>query len=404
MISKVTVLASCFLLMHLAEGRGNGQSTTGTGVVNSPPPSDSKTNQPPSVKVVPISASGIRETTSAGLGNTVTVALEGLDTWSKGSNDPNNLRLFLGGRMLEGCEPILVNREQNYVNFRLEIKPDDREKWVDIFTETIRSGKYAVPISIGPKDTKEPFQSKERLHLQVYPAYTVWVVLLLAAMLICLIWLSYASDLLREGRKTEKGKGPNIPFSLAKVQMAWWFFLVIAAYLYVWLITGDYSTPNSSVLALIGISATTGLAAVAVDRNKASDIARQRTALEIQEAALAGRIAQIEAGNPAADSSLDQELQQKRAQIKEVHEKLLRVDPMPPPPTSRGFVRDLLEDGSGVSFHRFQMFVWTIVLGIVFVSSIYQKLAMPEFSVGLLGLLGITSGTYIGFKLPETPK
>jgi hypothetical protein len=124
----------------------------------------------------------------------------------------------------------------------------------------------------------------------------------------------------------------------------------------------------------------------------------------VQQAALASRIAEIEAASPVPDSTLDKELQQKRSQIKEVNEKLVRLDPSPTTQTSRGFVRDLLQDGSGVSFHRFQMVVWTIVLGIVFVSSIYQKLAMPDFNVGLLGLLGISSGTYIGFKFPEAPK
>jgi hypothetical protein len=396
-ISKTAVLASCLLLINPAGSRIDGQSTTGDQTASSPQPAHG------SIKVVPVSSSGIRQNTSAGLGNSVTVALEGLDAWSK-DYDPNNLRLFLGGRMLEGCRPILVSREQNYVNFRLEIKPEDRDKWVDIFTETIRSGKYDVPISVGPRDSNEPFRSNERLHLQVYPAYTFLVVLLLIAMLLWLVWLGYATDLLRDGPPTKKGQRPTTPFSLGKVQMGWWFFLVIAAFLYVWLITGDYNTLNKSILALLGISAATGLAAAVFERKKSSDLAGERKALEAQEAALTARVAQIESENPIADSSLDHELQQKRSQINEVHEKLVRLDPEPPPSVSRGLIGDLLREGAGMSFHRFQMVVWTIVLGIVFVSSTYQKLTMPEFSLSLLGLLGISSGTYIGFKFPEPPK
>jgi len=64
-------------------------------------------------------------------------------------------------------------------------------------------------------------------------------------------------------------------------------------------------------------------------------------------------------------------------------------------------LRDLLSDGSGYSFHRFQIFAWTIVLGIIFVSSVYNNLTMPEFSTTLLGLMGLSAGTYIGFKFPE---
>jgi hypothetical protein len=68
---------------------------------------------------------------------------------------------------------------------------------------------------------------------------------------------------------------------------------------------------------------------------------------------------------------------------------------------SVSFLRDILSDSSGYSFHRFQIFAWTIVLGIIFVSSVYNNLNMPEFSPTLLGLMGLSSGTYIGFKFPE---
>jgi hypothetical protein len=37
----------------------------------------------------------------------------------------------------------------------------------------------------------------------------------------------------------------------------------------------------------------------------------------------------------------------------------------------------------------------------MFVSSVYNRLTMPEFSATLLGLMGLSSGTYIGFKFPE---
>jgi hypothetical protein len=71
------------------------------------------------------------------------------------------------------------------------------------------------------------------------------------------------------------------------------------------------------------------------------------------------------------------------------------------PTVSSGFLRDILSDSSGYSFHRFQIFAWTIVLGIIFMSSVYNNLTMPEFSPTLLGLMGLSAGTYIGFKFPE---
>ncbi len=63
---------------------------------------------------------------------------------------------------------------------------------------------------------------------------------------------------------------------------------------------------------------------------------------------------------------------------------------------------DLLAENNLISFHRFQIFVWTLILGLIFVANVYNELAMPQFSATLLGLLGIGAGAYVGFKLPET--
>jgi len=71
-------------------------------------------------------------------------------------------------------------------------------------------------------------------------------------------------------------------------------------------------------------------------------------------------------------------------------------------PTWKGVMYDLLAENNLISFHRFQIFVWTLILGIMFVANVYNEPAMPEFSATLLGLLGISAGTYVGFKLPET--
>ena len=58
-------------------------------------------------------------------------------------------------------------------------------------------------------------------------------------------------------------------------------------------------------------------------------------------------------------------------------------------------------EANGISFHRFQMAAWTIVLGIIFVKGVYENLAMPEFNTTLMGLLGLSAGTYLGLKIPE---
>ncbi|MFP5284494.1 MAG: hypothetical protein ACLGI9_02030, partial [Thermoanaerobaculia bacterium] len=68
---------------------------------------------------------------------------------------------------------------------------------------------------------------------------------------------------------------------------------------------------------------------------------------------------------------------------------------------SEGFLLDVLSDNYGVNFHRFQALAWTGVLGIIFASHVYRDLAMPQLSETLLGLMGISSGTYLSLKIPE---
>jgi hypothetical protein len=99
--------------------------------------------------------------------------------------------------------------------------------------------------------------------------------------------------------------------------------------------------------------------------------------------------------------SLNKQLQNSRQRLSQVNQQIQGLTPATDTSISKGFVRDILSDGGGYSFHRYQIVAWTIVLGIIFISSVYNNLTMPEFSTTLLGLMGISSGTYIGFKFPE---
>jgi len=70
--------------------------------------------------------------------------------------------------------------------------------------------------------------------------------------------------------------------------------------------------------------------------------------------------------------------------------------------SSHGFWRDLVTDECGaVALHRFQIVAWTAILGGVFLRGVLWDLSMPELSATTLALMGISSGTYIGFKLPQ---
>jgi hypothetical protein len=71
------------------------------------------------------------------------------------------------------------------------------------------------------------------------------------------------------------------------------------------------------------------------------------------------------------------------------------------PQRSRNILRELVTDDTGVALHKVQVVVWTIVLCGAFLYLVGRDLEMPVFDGTLLTLMGISSGTYLGFKWPE---
>jgi hypothetical protein len=165
----------------------------------------------------------------------------------------------------------------------------------------------------------------------------------------------------------------------------------------------------------MGISAGTALSEAMIDSSKRDTASDQMQSLVAEKQALEQSLPQVQSqldvlnakptllpDDTANRDSLNNQLQVGRKRLAEMNQTIQSLTPPADAGVSKGFLRDILSDASGYSFHRFQIFAWTIILGIMFVSSVYNNLTMPEFSATLLGLMGISSGTYIGFKFPET--
>lgn len=272
------------------------------------------------------------------------------------------------------------------------------------FSKKERKLETPVIVSVGYDDQAPvAFESKNdknaRLVL-VDPLYLGLFIAVMLVVLVLLIWLSISSGILR---------GPfrdipvdQRPFSLGRTQMAFWFFLVACSYFFIWLITGNLNTITGSVLALIGISSATYLssAALSSDKDKQALAARQKLRKDIE----ALEVTLEELGNlikKTPTSKAKKELQ-KQEMEKTIEKRLLedelrsKTDKL----KTNGFFKDLVSDANGVSLNRFQIAVWTGVLGIIFVISVFKSMSMPQFDTTLLALMGISGGTYIGFKIP----
>ena len=229
----------------------------------------------------------------------------------------------------------------------------------------------------------------------------VWLALLLAIVVALLVY-ARRSDLLRDGPALA---GVRQPYSVARVQMAWWFFLILTGFSYIWMVTGDNDTISPSLLALMGISAATAVAAVAISPAEARVGARGN--LLDEEVAVVDKAIDrlvVDAADALARGSAELqavlarrrgELEQRRAAL------IVERSSLGAAASSQGFWRDLVTDDRGaVALDRFQIVAWTAILGGVFLQSVVWDLSMPEFSATTLALMGISSGTYIGFKLP----
>lgn len=142
------------------------------------------------------------------------------------------------------------------------------------------------------------------------------------------------------------------PYSFARVQLWWWTLIICGSYLGIYAITGIYWSLNSTCLILLGISTATTVSGALVDTRQIED------------------------------------------------PKVIRTQDAP----SQGFLKDILSDEQGVSMHRFQALVFNVAYGASFVISVFDEGnegKFPEYGEFTLGLMGISSATYLAMKTNE---
>jgi hypothetical protein len=347
-ICLLTLLGAQPLAAQLEPAPEAGGGGTAAGAQASPggqPPAA------PTARVVDATSSDRDHPKRAGLGDGITVKVENLKpALEKIKDGCAGLVLFLNEIPIQGVPPESCSLATGDVRFTLDRTDDSDRAWHALLEEPIAFHKI-ISVSVGPEGDLSFPTDEKNFQLIVLPElqfYGYFAGLLLFFLL--LVRLALRTSLLRESAAAPLA-GKLAPYSLSRFQLAFWSFLVVAAYVFIWIITEELDTITGSVLALLGIGSSTALAASLIDAGKATATA-------------------------AADVVTES--------------------------VSRGFLHDVLSDEHGISLYRFQLFVWTLVLGVIFIASVYNGLQMPQFNPTLLGLMGISSGTYLGFKVPES--
>ena len=323
----------------------------------SAPPVASQNPPTPALRVTRAVSQNSKYPNRAALGDMVTVEVEGLATLLNSDSQVrcSDLVLFLDEIAIEGSPPESCSPGEGRVRFRLDRTDKSDHAWHILLSEPTGFVK-PIMVSVGPSsDLAYPTDVRD-FELEVLPRTELFCYFgMLAISLALLVRLARKNSLLRDAAAVPKGR--QAPFSLSRFQLAFWSTLVIAAYLFIWMITDELDTLTGSVLVLLGIGSGTALSDAVIGSGKA---------------------------NPAGDTPA-----------------VTDAEALTPPRSSKGFLNDLLSDDHGISIYRFQLFAWTLVLGVIFCAAVYDGLQMPQFSTTLLGLMGLSSGTYLGFKVPE---
>jgi hypothetical protein len=321
---------------------------------------------------------------------------------------PQKIVLYLDGRKINERDPVKegkLGKDKDTIEFPLKQhqaeEGGNKDAWLDLLGSPkknlfLRPTKievglergYVIPDNIG-------------FMLSRINKFWFWVCqVIIGVFLIAGIILAIKSDILRDTGPTPEND--KKPWSLARCQMAFWFFLVTISFLFIWLVTGALDTITDSVLGLMGIGSGTALGAALIDASedkpeKLNKLKMQREKLQTEWNAL---LVEKNTATPVPENSqlLKTNQDEINTELKRVNEQIQNINT---PKKTAGFFIDLVSGPSGVTLHRFQMVAWTVILGIIFVFSVWKRLSMPEFGVMLLALQGLSAGTYLGFKIPE---
>lgn len=346
--------------------------------------------------------------------NEITVAVENLAEYLKQpGKSADKFILYLDWRPLKGLSSRLGTIDtkdgtKDVLIFDVRRTPDSRDQWSALLSRPLwgRKGfKYNVPVSVGYDEEKPVPTAVKNYELVVVNQVGFWIfVVTFALSLYVFWWLAKNKGIIRDpcpGMPAERR-----PYSLGRTQMAFWFFVIATSYVLIWMITSDRDSLTEQALGLLGISTATALGAAVVGASKTNADESNGKALELERATIENRLRQFPEERGAQPEKLDElnkEEAEKLARLEQIKKELATLNQRGQPQVSEGFFTDLLSDAEGISLHRFQMAIWTVVLGIIFVANVFNSLAMPELSGTLLALMGISGGTYIGFKFPEKP-
>jgi hypothetical protein len=332
--------------------------------------------------------------------------------------DAEHAVLFLDGRAITGLTGTIYSSNDKALIFHLVRNDDNKAAWqpllaapglkprsvaVGIWLTKPDPGNKTPPPPLARADGVQPTFDLVVLSPRSLVAGAVAVLLVMAA-----VWAGATKTNILKDALLPQLAPEEQTYSLGRSQMAFWFTLIFAAFVFLFFMLWDYNTLTTQSLVLMGLSGATSIFSVAVDAAKDTPIGAANETLRAiglrtydDVLRLDQEIAERQAGLKNTPSTDADTILKLRTEISDRLNKKRSWRELTRPFVSQGWYRDLTTDNNGPALHRLQMFVWTLAIGVLFIVEVYRSLALPEFSATLLALMGITSASYIGFKYPE---
>lgn len=361
----------------------------------------------------PESALRVRKVDQArsGFGGRLVVTVDGLGALPRdGSRTADSLMLFVNGYAIRDTRGQPVGFTGNEVSFRLGYTQASRDAWTAILSgSSLRPRRVRIGVGFpGGRELRPVNEARPAtIVFRPFNELRLWAsglgfVLALAGF----VYMVFRSGVLRDSAEESGRPMHERPFSLGRAQAAAWFFAIVAGFLYIRLVSDDYNSLNAQALMLLGLGTLTQAASGLVDntlRDRArATLARMRPRL----ARMRSEVAEMQAlegatTTPAALAQLRTTLAVSRETMDDAALQVRRAEAVLAGAPSKGFVADLVSDAQGVSLPRFQMAVWTVILIGIYITEVTTTWSMPTFNPELLGLMGISGGAFVGFKLVE---
>lgn len=406
---------------------------------------------------------GSGEIREVSLGDRIKVNVNGLSKAIKKDSqfDPNQLVLQLNGYPLKNVRGTYLEPDQ--LIFQLAHQETSSNEWNAIL-EAVWHEKRTVLVTVGCPDGqriqfKDPKDLRSNtLTILLWDSARRYIILIPIGLLLFVVFTKEFRDALRGSGITS-----NRVFSLGRFQLAWWSYLILFSFLGLYAVTGSYQNIiTSQSMILLGISTATTVGSSMIDSNgenrqidpdaetylkklddrfkelKKFDGAKQiakiiahikgidtqlvnldstmssiqdhlsktndPNSLKLKESLDSYKSQKITLQNDKAQCQKNRDSikgwkHRREKELSKVKEEMNRIEQQ-----SENFFKDILTNPSGeINLHRYQIFIWTIVLGGIFIYQVLTSFKTPEFDANLLTLQGISSGTFLALKSQEKP-